>query len=109
LLKENYVVVFDNADVLSPQLEGYFPPPGMGGNIMITSRNSAMQHLTLPENSLEVAEMEENDAIELLIKASCLDPSSVEFQVEALKIVKELFCLPLAIDQAGAFFFFFFF
>ena len=41
--------------------------------------------------------------VELLLKASCLDLSSKEFQAEASKIVKELFCLPLAIDQAGAY------
>ena len=84
-------MVFDNADVLSPaQLETYFPPPGKGGNIVITSCNAAMQSLTLPENSLEVAEMEDNDAIELLLKASCLDPCSMELQAEAAKIVKKL-------------------
>jgi hypothetical protein len=37
LLKENYAMVFDNADVLSPaELEGYLPP-GRGGNILITT------------------------------------------------------------------------
>ena len=97
-------MVFDNADVLSPaQLEAYFPPPGKWGNILITSRNSAMQCLTLPVNSFEVTQMEENDAIELLLRASCLDPFSMEFQAGASKIVKKLFCLPLAIDQAGAY------
>jgi len=102
-LKENYAMVFDNADVLSPaELEAYLPP-GRGGNILITSRNSTMRNLTSAENSLEVTEMEEDDAIKLLLKASCLDPSSMEFQTEASKIVKELFCLPLAIDQAGAY------
>ena len=95
--------MFDNADVLSPaELEAYLPP-GRGGNILITSHNSTMRNLTLPENSLEVTEMEENDAIELLLKASYLDPSLMEFETEASKIVKELFCLPLAIDQAGAY------
>ena len=103
LLKENYVLVFDNADVLSPaELEAYLPP-GRGGNILITSRNSTMRNLTSLENSLEVSEMEENDAIKLLLKASYLDPSSMNSQFEASKIVKELFFLPLAIDQAGAY------
>jgi hypothetical protein len=103
LLKENYVMVFDNADVLSPaELEVYLPP-GRGGNILITSRNSTMRNLTSPENSLEVTEMEEGDAIELLLKASYLYPSSMKFEAEASKIVKELVCLPLAIDQAGAY------
>ena len=96
-------MVFDNADVLSPaELEAYLPP-GRRGNILMTSRNSAMRSLTSPENSLEVTEMEENDAIELLLRASCLDLSSKEFQAEASKIVKELFCLPLAVDQAGSY------
>ena len=103
LLKENYVMVFDNADVLSPaELEAYLPP-GRGGNILITSRNSTMRSITSPENALEIAEMEEKDAIGLLLKASCLDPHSMEFQTEASKIVKELSYLPLAIDQAGAY------
>ncbi|KIJ90614.1 hypothetical protein K443DRAFT_659169, partial [Laccaria amethystina LaAM-08-1] len=102
-LEENYIMVFDNADVLSPaELKAYLPP-GRGGNILITSRNSNMRNLTLPENSHEVTEMEEDDAIKLLLKASCRDPSSVVFQTEASEIVKELFCLPLAVDQAGAY------
>ena len=97
-------MVFDNADVLSPaELEAYLPTPGKWGNILITSRNSAMQCLTLTENSLEVTEMKENDAIELLLKSSCLDTSRIDFQADASKIVQELFCLPLAIDQAGAY------
>ena len=96
-------MVFDNADFLSPaELEAYLPP-GRGGNILITSRNSAMQRLTLSKNSLEVTEMKEIDAIELLLKSSCLDPSRIDFQADALEIVKELCCLPLAIDQAGAY------
>ena len=96
-------MVFDNADNLTPEeLEQYFPS-GLGGNILITSRNSGLKHLTLHESSLEVKEMEENDAISLLLKAACLDESQKGLQAEASKIVNELFCIPLAIDQAGAF------
>ena len=96
-------MVFDNADVLSPaELEEYFPP-GQRGNILITSRNSTMQCLISPENSLEVTEMEESEAVVLLLRASCLNSSSMDLKAEASKIVKELCCLPLAIDQAGAF------
>ena len=84
------------------ELEDYFPS-GLGGNILITSRNSGLRHLTLHENSLEVKEMEENEAISLLLKAACLDESQEDLQVEACKIVNELFYIPLAIDQAGAF------
>ena len=102
-LKENYILIFDNADVLSPaSLEVYFPP-GMRGNILITSRNSAMMTLTSPQNSLEVTEMEKRDAIELLLKASCLQSSTSDVQIQVSKMVTELFCFPLAIDQAGAY------
>jgi len=102
-LGDNYAMVFDNADNLTPEeLEKYFPS-GLGGNILITSHNSGLRHLTLHENSLEVKEMEENDAISLLLKAACLDESQKDLQTEASKIVNELFCIPLAIDQAGAF------
>ena len=102
-LKENFAMVFDSADVLSPaELEAYFPP-GKRGNILITSHNSTMQCLISPENSLEVTEMEESEAVLLLLRASCLNVSSKDLKVEASKIVKELCCLPLAVDQAGAF------
>ena len=96
-------MVFDNADNLTPEeLEQYFPS-WLGGNILITSRNPGLKHLTLHENSLEVKEMEENDAISLLLKAACLNKSQRDLHAEASKIVNELFCIPLAIDQAGAF------
>ena len=102
-LKENYILIFDNADVLLPAtLEEYFPP-GMRGNILITSRNAAMMTLTSPKNSFEVTEMEESNAIELLLNSSCLESSTLDVHIQASKIVKELFCFPLAIDQAGAY------
>ena len=47
--------------------------------------------------------MAENDAIILLLKASCLDISQTDDLYKNIsEIVKELFCVPLAIDQAGA-------
>ena len=102
-LKENYILIFDNADVLSPATLEVYLPPGMRGNILITSRNSVMMALTSPENSLEVTEMEERDAIGLLLKASCLNSPTLDVQIQASRIVKELFYFPLAIDQAGAY------
>ena len=102
-LGDTCAMVFDNADTLTPEeLEQYFPS-GLGGNILITSRNSGLRHLTLHENSLEVKEMEESDAISLLMKAGCLNESQEDLQAQASNIVNELFCIPLAIDQAGAF------
>ncbi|EDR06913.1 uncharacterized protein LACBIDRAFT_328275 [Laccaria bicolor S238N-H82] len=86
-LIENYAMVFDNADNLTPEeLEQYFPP-GLGGNILITSRNSGLKHLTLHESSLEVKEMEESDAISLLLNAAWLNESQEDLQAEASKIL----------------------
>jgi tetratricopeptide (TPR) repeat protein len=102
-MRENYAMIFDNADNLTPEELEQYVPSGLGGNILITSRNSGLKHLTLHDSSLEVKEMEENDAISLLLKAACLDESQEDLQSEACKIVNELFCIPLAIDQAGAF------
>ena len=96
-------MVFDNADNLTPEELEQFFPSGLQGNILITSRNSGLKHLTSHDSSLEVKEMEENDAISLLLNAAGLDESQEDLQVETSKIVKELFCIHLAIDQAGAF------
>ena len=102
-LGDTYAMVFDNADNLTPEeLEQYFPS-GLGGNVLITSCNFGLKHLTSHKNSFEVKEMEENDAISLLLKAACLDESLEDLHAKASKIVNELFCIHLAIDQAGAF------
>ena len=54
------------------------------------------------ENRIEIKEMEEADAITLLLKASCLDPLAYPEHLEvSKKIVNELCYVPLAIDHAG--------
>ena len=56
------------------------------------------------ENKIEIKEMEEADAMTLLLKASCLDPQAFPEHLEvSKKIVNELCYIPLAIDQAGAY------
>ena len=58
-LGDQYAMVFDHADSLTPEeLERYLPS-GSGGSILITSRNSSMQRLTQHRNSFEVKEMED--------------------------------------------------
>ncbi|KAF8156755.1 hypothetical protein B0H34DRAFT_798138 [Crassisporium funariophilum] len=100
-LQDEWLLVFDNADG-GPEVVEKFLPPGSKGNILITSRNLALQRITSAENSLSLPEMAKEDAVILLQKSSCL-VSLVKDQPElAEKIVSELCCLPLAIDQAGA-------
>ena len=54
------------------------------------------------ENSIEINEMGEQDAITLLVTTSGLD-ASFEHLKSAKEIVNELGCIPLAVNQAGAY------
>ena len=99
-LPEDWMIVFDNAD--APLVEKFIPP-GNRGNILITSKNKSMGRIVSSENRIEIKEMEEADAITLLLKASCLDDPLPEHLEVSKKIVTELYCIPLAIDHAGAY------
>ena len=101
-IQEEWLIVFDNADDLPPEVVAKFIPPGNRGNILLTSRNPSMGRLISFENTIEIKEMEEPDAITLLLKASCLDALPEHLQA-AKKIVIELGCIPLAVDHAGAY------
>jgi GTPase SAR1 family protein len=101
-LQEEWLIVFDNADEPPVYVVERFIPPGNRGNILITSRNRSMGSLISFENIIEINEMEEADAITLLLKASYLDASAEHIEV-AKNIVTELGCIPLAVHQAGAY------
>jgi len=101
-LQEEWLILFDNADNLPSKVVAKFIPPGNRGNILITSRNRSMGRTVSFENIIEINEMEELDAITLLLKAGCLDPLPEHIQA-AKEIVTELGCIPLAVDHAGAY------
>ena len=102
-VQEEWLLVFDNADDPPPEQVAKFFPSGNGGNILITSRNKSMGRAISFENSIEINEMEEQDAIALLLSASCLDPLVDHHLRAAKKIVNALGCIPLAVDHAGAY------
>ena len=101
-IEEEWLIVFDNADDLPVCVVEKFVPPGNRGNILITSRSRSMGRVVPSENIIEIKEMEMPDAITLLLKASHLDASAKHVEV-AKDIVTELGCMPLAVDQAGAY------
>ena len=101
-IQEEWLIVFDNADVLPVHMVEKFIPSGNRGNILITSRSRSIGRLVSSENIIEIDEMEEADAVTLLLKAGCLAASARHVKV-AKKIVTELGCLPLAVDHAGAY------
>ncbi|KAF8161533.1 hypothetical protein B0H34DRAFT_796307 [Crassisporium funariophilum] len=100
-LPTKWLLILDNADG-APEVVEKFIPPGSKGNILVTSRNPSVGRITSFENSLELAQMEEDDSISLLLTASGLESTAKDLYELAQRIVTALCCLPLAVDQAGA-------
>ncbi|KAJ7149985.1 hypothetical protein C8R46DRAFT_506699 [Mycena filopes] len=96
--QENWLLLFDNADDPSLNLNKFIPPCNHG-NILITSRNPELRTYGMASN---ISDMEEDDAITLLLKSVAIELTSRN-QATAADIVKTLSYLPLAIVQAGAF------
>jgi tetratricopeptide (TPR) repeat protein len=97
----NWLLVFDNADGKPNMISNKFPP-GNRGNVLIASRNPEMKCIVSSDACIEVEDMEEQDAISLLLKAASLDHTSEVLRQVSMPIVKELCYLPLAVDQAGS-------
>ncbi|KAJ7787058.1 hypothetical protein B0H14DRAFT_290030 [Mycena olivaceomarginata] len=95
---EKWLLFFDNADDPSLNLNDFIPRCNHG-NIIITSRNPGLRVYGL--HSL-VSDMEEKDAVALLLK-SAAQVATIHTEQIAMEIVKALHYLPLAIIQAGAF------
>ncbi|KAJ7278409.1 hypothetical protein C8J57DRAFT_1465518 [Mycena rebaudengoi] len=98
--RDEWLVIFDNADDPSIDLFHYFPQSS-SGNILITSRNPKL-HVHAPDAHHHISDMEEEDAVKLLL-ASAVEPFTAETAIPATEIVKALHCFPLAVVQAGAF------
>ncbi|KAJ7753215.1 hypothetical protein B0H16DRAFT_1690854 [Mycena metata] len=96
---EEWLLLFDNADDPNINLNNFIPQCNHG-NIIITSRNPGM--CVYAGSSSLVSDMEEEDAVALLLK-SALQKATVRTEQIAAEIVKVLHYLPLAIVQAGAF------
>jgi hypothetical protein len=77
-------------------------PPGRYGNILYTSRNLVLKDLA-SDAVCEVAVIENDEAVQLLLNAACLGPASDNVTQLAKDFVTNLGYLALAIDQAGAY------
>ena len=100
-IRHKWLLVFDNADG-EPDIVAKFIPPGNQGNLLITSRNPDMRRNVPSGAWVIVDEMEEEDAISLLLRAAFLDQFFNELRQASRPIVSDLCFLPLAVDQAGA-------
>jgi hypothetical protein len=81
---EKWLLFFDNADDPSINLNAFLPQCNHG-NIVITSRNPEL--CVYAGVHSPVSDMEETDAVALLLKSAAQEPSSVHEKVAA-KIVK---------------------
>ncbi|KAJ7733175.1 P-loop containing nucleoside triphosphate hydrolase protein [Mycena metata] len=94
----DWLLFFDNADDPKMNLNKFFPLCNHG-NIIVTSRNPGLR---VYGKHSEISDMEEPDSVALLLRSAAAKTSEENLQV-ATKIVKELYYLPLAIAQAGAY------
>ncbi|KAJ7106930.1 P-loop containing nucleoside triphosphate hydrolase protein, partial [Mycena epipterygia] len=113
---DEWLLFFDNADDPKLNLNNFLPWCNHG-NIVITSRNPELRAYA-GEHSL-VSDMEETDAVELLLRSAAQDTTlrnrqtaaeivkvsiiSIDLINSHCLICKVLWYLPLAIIQAGAF------
>lgn len=97
----SWLVVFDNLDNIET-VNGFLPENGPKKHTLITTRNPNSS--LIPAIGIEVPFLERGEAIELLrILSEVSVPLDSEEMEEAYKIVDELGCLPLAIEQAAAY------
>ena len=98
----NYLLIFDSMDdPRSVQTSNYMPRTDWG-HIIYTSRDQNIIG-TLAKTGALLDQLGTRDAVSVLLqKAGVLEPSAEDLE-QAQQIVQQLGCLPLAIDQAGAY------
>lgn len=97
---QNWLLVFDNAVNIS-FLKNYLPP-NPNGHILLTSRLRVFDTLDITK-LVDMEEMSTEEAKSFLLKRT-LHTNLNQSELEALeKLVHELGCLPLALEQAGAY------
>ncbi|KAJ7060485.1 hypothetical protein C8F01DRAFT_1292938 [Mycena amicta] len=107
--KQEWLVLFDNADKRDLNL-GRYLPKYHHGNILITSRNPDLwAHTGSPGKAIKISDLAIDDAGILLLNRAGVELEMGENKKHAAMIAKsvrffqELHCFPLAIVQAGAF------
>jgi len=99
--QSSWLIVIDNLDVIEV-IEGFLPETGPHKHVIITTRNPDAQGI--PAQGVEVPLLDPEAAVHLLSTLSTIPiPSNSPEQNAAKSIVQRLDCLPLAIEQAGAF------
>src|SRR5262249_51784607 len=86
----------DNLDLLKP-----FRPRNATGHILLTSRAQLFDSLSIA-NPIELQTLSPDEAMQFLFTRTGRQPDTASEQA-ALDLTGELGCLPLALEQAGAY------
>ena len=100
--QDHWLLIIDNADDPYIDVSEFFPK-GNRGSILLTTRNPHCKiHSTV--GLCELGEMNENEAVTLLLKAAGVeDAADKAVQNKAIPVAQTLGFLALAIVQAGAY------
>ena len=98
--RQDWLLLFDNADDPEIKLQQFFPSC-RHGNIIVTSRNPRCRFYA-PDSHFNVSDMNAEDATELLLKMTAVQHSPANLE-RAASICRELGYLALAVAQAGAY------
>jgi hypothetical protein len=89
-LNKDWLLVFDGAAHKAHFLKQYIPS-GNYGNIIISSRNPHMKKIV--HKALEISNMEEEDAVTLLLRSSLLNDSNTSLHLKYPLSVNYATCL----------------
>ncbi len=100
-MKEDWLLIFDNADDPKVELSKYIPRCNHG-NIIITSRLTEVNQIASPGAHLDFFDLEQNEAVNLLLKHAYQNSDNNNQQL-VFDIVNALGCQALAVATAGAY------
>ncbi|KIK60186.1 hypothetical protein GYMLUDRAFT_244622 [Collybiopsis luxurians FD-317 M1] len=86
--QENWLCIFDNADDREVVLKNYIPACNHG-NIIVTSRFREMAQVGLPENHIDLGDLDRDSAVKLLLKHAHVDPSKDDYDLAHVHIFKQ--------------------
>ena len=98
----DWLLIFDNGDSLNEVDITKFIPSTSWGHIIITSRDNTAIGSVAPAGNV-IKDLTIEEAIHVLIERSNVAMVTPEDMLNAEAIVEQLGCLPLAVDQAGAY------
>jgi tetratricopeptide (TPR) repeat protein len=102
-----WLLILDNVDEVDmwyTELKPYLPKSPQGCVICTTRNRKVAVKIAEASNIIELSEMDEETAMQLLAKSLGIDdPELLDSRQDALKLLEQLTFLPLAIVQAAAY------